>query len=107
MAALAAAAGPLAAKLAQGGSVIKYKSPLNVLKDTNYDYSCCLARSYEYNHLMADPPPGLGEARGALLVHGHDLAVGGRAIQAPLSLFCMRNHESRISTERAQRYLRS
>jgi hypothetical protein len=41
--------------IAEGESVIKYKSPLNVLKDT-YDYSCCLARSYEYNHLMTDPP---------------------------------------------------
>jgi hypothetical protein len=38
-----------------GESVIKYRSPLNVLKDT-YDYSCCLARSYEYNHLMTDSP---------------------------------------------------
>jgi hypothetical protein len=41
--------------LARGESVIKYKSPLNVLKDT-YDYSCCLARSYEYNHLRTDSP---------------------------------------------------
>jgi hypothetical protein len=45
----------LVATLARGESVIKYKSPLNVLKDA-YDYSCCLARSYEYNHLMTDPP---------------------------------------------------
>jgi hypothetical protein len=41
--------------LARGESVMKHKSPLNVLKDT-YDYSCCLARSYEYNHLMTDSP---------------------------------------------------
>ena len=40
---------------AQGESVIKYKSPLNVLKDT-YDYSCCLARAGEYHHLMTDSP---------------------------------------------------
>jgi hypothetical protein len=31
------------AELAEGESVIKYKSTLNVLKDT-YDHSCCLAR---------------------------------------------------------------
>jgi hypothetical protein len=50
-------AGTLAAEVAvaAGESVIKYKSPLNVLKDT-YDHSCCLARSYEYNHLMTDSP---------------------------------------------------
>ena len=28
------------ARLAEGGSVIKYRSPLDVLKDT-YDHSCC------------------------------------------------------------------
>jgi hypothetical protein len=33
-------------EVAEGESVIKYKSPQNVLKDT-YDYSYCLARSYE------------------------------------------------------------
>jgi hypothetical protein len=31
------------AALAEGEPVIKYKSTLNVLKDT-YDHSCCLAR---------------------------------------------------------------
>jgi hypothetical protein len=49
------------AGLAEGESVIKYKSSLNVLKDT-YDHSCCLARSDEYNHLLADSP-GLGWTR--------------------------------------------
>ena len=43
------------AGVAEGESVIKYKSPLNVPKDT-YDYSCCLVRSYEYHHLMTDSP---------------------------------------------------
>jgi hypothetical protein len=43
------------AVVAEGEYVIKYKSPLNVLKDT-YDHSWCLARSYEYNHLMTDSP---------------------------------------------------
>jgi hypothetical protein len=33
----------LVARVAPGESVIKYKSILNVLKDT-YDHSCCLAR---------------------------------------------------------------
>ena len=48
---------PLAAgdAVAQGESVIKCPYPLNVLKDA-YDHSCCLARSYEYQHVMADPP---------------------------------------------------
>jgi hypothetical protein len=41
--------------LAEGASVIKYKSLLNVLKDT-HDHSWCLARSYKCNHLMADSP---------------------------------------------------
>ena len=35
--------------LAAGGSVIKFPSPLNVLKDT-YDHSCHWARSTEYQH---------------------------------------------------------
>ena len=48
--------------LAQGESAIKYKPPLSVRKDT-YDYSFCLARSVEYNHLMTDSP-GAGVARG-------------------------------------------
>jgi hypothetical protein len=47
----------LVARFAVGGSVIKYRSPLNVLKGT-YDYSCCLARSCIYNLLMTDPPRG-------------------------------------------------
>ena len=66
--------------IAPGESVIKYTSPLNVLKDT-YDYSCCLARSDEYNHLMTDSPwarhgprpaPGLRDSRapGGLRVAG-------------------------------------
>jgi hypothetical protein len=41
--------------LAQGESVIKCPYPLNVLKDA-YDQSCCLARSYEYDHLMTGSP---------------------------------------------------
>jgi hypothetical protein len=42
-------------RLAAGESVVKYNFPLNVLKGT-YDHSCCLARSYEYNHLRTDSP---------------------------------------------------
>jgi hypothetical protein len=30
----------LSCRIARGGSIIRYKSPLNVLKDT-YDHSCC------------------------------------------------------------------
>jgi hypothetical protein len=41
--------------VARGESVIKCPSPLNVLKDAD-DRSCCLARSYEYNHLKTDSP---------------------------------------------------
>ena len=44
-------------RVAQGESVIKYKSALNVRKDT-YDYSCYRARLDEYWHLMTDSPDG-------------------------------------------------
>ena len=47
--------------LARGGSAIQYKSPLNALKDT-YDHSCCLAHSYEYDHLMTDSPRSISTA---------------------------------------------
>ena len=45
----------LVAALATGGTVIKFPSPLNVLKDT-YDHICYWARSDEYQHLMTDSP---------------------------------------------------
>ena len=45
----------LAARLAVGGEVIEYKSPLSVRKDT-YDHSCYRARSDEYCHFMTDSP---------------------------------------------------
>ena len=44
-------------QVARGEPAITYKSPPNVLKDT-HDYSCCVARPYEYSHPMTDPPPG-------------------------------------------------
>jgi hypothetical protein len=44
--------------------VIKCWYSLNVLKDT-YDHSCYLARSYEYQHLMADSPAARAAGRGA------------------------------------------
>ena len=49
----------------------------NALKDA-YGHSCCLARSYEYSHLMTDPPRATHLASLLLLRERHraDLAAG-------------------------------
>ena len=46
---------PPAAAVAQGESIIKFSSSLNVVKDT-YDHSCDGAHSDEYQHVMTDSP---------------------------------------------------
>ena len=48
--------------LAEGGSVITYKIPLNVLEDT-YDHSCYWARSDGYRPLMAASPAAIRAPR--------------------------------------------
>jgi hypothetical protein len=48
-----------------GESVIKYSSPLNVLKDT-YDHICYWARSDEYQHSITDSPTARLEVLGRL-----------------------------------------
>jgi hypothetical protein len=73
---------------APGESVIKCISPLNVVKYA-YDHSCCLARSYEYNHLMTDLPGAIGArapARGVLLESNSvcDIRRGKILVNCPL-----------------------
>ena len=77
--------GNASADIAEGESVIKYKSPLNVLKDT-YDYSCCLARSYEYNHLMTDSPGArvaVEQARGLVGLGAGVGRIAASDVEAP------------------------